>query len=579
MPNDPNLATGETARAFIDRANAELEAAQVRSSRARWVYNTHITSDTEQIAAEAYGAYLTRTAELAAESARYDGQPADSDVNRQLHLLKVGLASVAPDAAGNAELSATIASMQRTYSTGRHAPRGREPLNLEPLEAILASSRDPDEQLDVWSGWHTVGRSMRERYARFVELSNAGAQALGFRDNGERWRSGYDMTPDAFAAECDRLWNEVAPLYRSLHAYVRRRLRDVYGGHVVSADGPIPVHLLGNMWAQDWANVAPVVRPESAPTYDLTALLVRAGYDAVRMVRTGEAFFTSMGLDPLPETFWTRSMIVRPPDREVVCHASAWTVDDPDDLRIKMCTEVTGEDFVVVHHELGHLVYDHAYRHQPTLFRGGANDGFHEAIGDAIAHSVTPDYLVRIGLLDEAPGADADIALLLDRAMQFVPRLPWELSVERWRWEVFSGATPFDRWNARWWEVRREYQGVAPAVAREEADFDPGAKFHIPANTPYIRYYLATVLEYQFHKALTEAAGLDGPLHRRSIYGSRAAGERLNAMMALGASRPWPDALEAIAGTREMSGAAILEYFAPLQAWLDEQNEGAPIGW
>jgi peptidyl-dipeptidase A len=577
MPDDKPL--GGTASAFIDHASTALETAEVRSSRARWVYNTHITSDTEQIAAEAYGAYLGLTAELAAEAARHDDPAADPAVRRQLHLLKIGLASVAPDAAGNAELSATISSLQRTYSTGRHAPAGREPLNLDALERILAVSRDPDELLDVWSGWHTIGRSMRDRYARFVELSNAGARSLGFADTGERWRSGYDMAPDAFAETCDRLWREVAPLYRSLHAFVRRRLGDVYGRDVVPADGPIPVHLLGNMWAQDWANIAPLVRPEAASTYDLTALLESAGYDAVRMMRTGEAFFTSLGLDPLPETFWTRSMIVRPRDREVVCHASAWTVDDPDDLRIKMCTEVTGEDFVVVHHELGHLVYDHAYRHQPTLFRGGANDGFHEAIGDAIAHSVTPDYLVRIGLLDEAPGADADIPLLLDRALQFVPRLPWELTVDRWRWEVFSGATPFERWTARWWELRRELSGVAPAVTREEADFDPGAKYHIPSNVPYIRYYLATFLEYQFHKALTEAAGLDGPLHRRSIYGSRAAGERLNAMMAMGASRPWPDALEAIAGTREMSGAAILEYFAPLQAWLDEQNEGAPIGW
>ena len=577
MANDLDRSTAATG--FIDRASAELDAAQVRASRARWVYNTHITSDTEKIAAEAYGSYLALTANLAAESARWDGEPADADTRRQLHLLKVGLASIAPDAAGNEELSATISALQRTYSTGRHAPAGREPLPLEGLEKILAASRNPDELLDAWSGWHTVGRSMRESYARFVELSNAGAKALGFADNGDRWRAGYDMAPDAFAAECDRLWSEVAPLYRSLHAYVRRRLVETYGRRVVSADGPIPVHLLGNMWAQDWANIAPLVRPAAAQTFDLTALLESAGYDATRMMRTGEAFFTSLGLDPLPETFWTRSMIVRPPDREVVCHASAWTVDDPDDLRIKMCTEVTGEDFVVVHHELGHLVYDHAYRHQPTLFRGGANDGFHEAIGDAIAHSVTPEYLVRIGLLDEAPGADADIALLLDRAMQFVPRLPWELTVDRWRWEVFSGATPFERWNARWWELRREYQGVAPVIAREETDFDPGAKFHIPANVPYIRYYLATFLEYQFHQALTEAAGIEGPLHRRSIYGSRAAGDRLAAMMAMGASRPWPDALEAITGSRRMSGAAILEYFAPLQAWLDEQNEGAPIGW
>ena len=369
-------------------------------------------------------------------------------------------------------------------------------------------------------------------------------------------------------------------LYPALHAYVRARLNAHYGDDVVPADGPIPAHLLGNMWAQEWQQVYPLVAPPgSAPAYDLTERLRHAGYDAVRMLRTGEAFFSSLGFDPLPQSFWERSMLTRPADREVVCHASAWSLDGDLDLRIKMCTQISGEDFQTVHHELGHIYYDRAYRHQPFLFRGGANDGFHEAIGDAVALSVTPEYLVRLGLIERAPDASADIGLLLARALEKVAFVPFALAVDRWRWGVFSGAIGPADYNAAWWELRRQYQGVVPPVARTEADFDPGAKYHIPAHVPYARYFIAAFLQYQFHRSLTEIAGLSGPLHRRSIHGSLAAGRRLEEMLAMGQSRPWPEALEALTGTPRIEASGILDYYAPLRTWLDDQNRGRPVGW
>ena len=241
---------------------------------------------------------------------------------------------------------------------------------------------------------------MRQEFARYVELGNKGARELGFADMGAMWRSKYDMPPDAFAKELDRLWEQVRPLYVSLHAYVRSRLREKYGD-VVPANGPIPAHLLGNMWAQEWDNIYPLVAPKDAdPGYDLTEILKDRKTDALQMVRYGEGFFTSLGFAPLPKTFWERSLFVKPRDREVVCHASAWDVDYVDDLRLKMCIDITAEDFVTIHHELGHNFYQRAYDQQPFLFRDSANDGFHEAIGDTIALSVTPEYLVKLGLAE-----------------------------------------------------------------------------------------------------------------------------------------------------------------------------------
>jgi peptidyl-dipeptidase A len=448
------------------------------------------------------------------------------------------------------------------------------------LEDILAESRDPRELLEAWTGWHTIARPMREPYRRFVELANAGAQGLGFDDLGALWRSGYDMPPEAFTAEVERLWQQMRPLYEKLHCHVRARLSEHYGRAVAAPDGPIPAHLLGNLWAQDWSHVYDLVGPAEADRgFDLTALLVERKLDARGMVRLAEGFFTSLGLAPLPETFWQRSLFTQPADRDVQCHASAWDIDWVDDLRIKMCIDVTAEDFVTVHHELGHNYYQRAYNTLDPLWRQGANDGFHEALGDTIALSITPNYLVRIGLLERDPGEAGELALLLRSALDKIAFLPFGMLVDQWRFGVFAGEIPPERYNAAWWELRERYQGVAAPAPRSEQDFDPGAKYHVPANTPYTRYFLATILQFQFHRALCEAAGFEGPLHRCSIYGNQEAGGRLSEMMRLGASRPWPEALAALTGESALDATAILDYYAPLVKWLDEQNAGRTCGW
>jgi peptidyl-dipeptidase A len=574
------------AQSFMQAAETELANLSIKASQAGWVAATYITNDTEALSAEAQKNYSVAVQRLATEATRFSDLDLPDELARKFQLLKLSLAAPPPADPDKAEeLTKISVSLEADYGKGTYCRPAKsdggkeECLQINELSRIMAESRDPQELAEVWAGWHAIAPPMKNRYARFVELSNEGSRELGFADAGAMWRSNYDMPPDDFAKELDRLWEQVKPLYLSLHAYVRTRLGERYGTELVPPNGMIPAHLTGNMWAQSWANIFGLVAPGEATTgYDITELLKAKGTDQVGMVRFGEGFFTSLGFDPLPETFWKRSMIVKPRDREVVCHASAWNIDNVDDLRIKMCTEVTAEDFVTVHHELGHNFYQRAYNQQPYLFMNGANDGFHEAIGDAIALSITPKYLQQVELLGQIPPAN-DTLLLLRQALDHVAFLPFGLLIDQWRWKVFSGEVTPAEYNTAWWELRNRYQGISAPVERSATDFDPGAKFHVPANTPYTRYFLARILEFQFYRALCEEAGHTGPLHQCSFYDSKAAGEKLNAMLALGASRPWPDALAQLTGSREIDANALVEYFAPLKVWLDEQNRGKALGW
>lgn len=573
--------TVDEAKRFVAQAEARLLDLWVRGQRADWVNNTYITDDTEILSAQANEAIIAETTAMAQAATRFDGMKLPPDVARKLKLLKLSLVMPAPNSPRlREEETRIVTSMQSDYGKGKYCPKPGVCHDLGQLEEIMASSRDPKQLLDAWEGWRTISPPMRDRYKRFVELSNQGARDLGFADTGALWRSKYDMSPDEFSAEVDRLWGQVQPLYTALHCYVRGKLQEKYGKELVPDGKPIPAHLLGNMWAQSWENVYDLVKPpQQGSTVDLTALVQGRKMDAKEMVRTGERFFMSLGLPALPETFWERSMLVKPRDREVVCHASAWDVDYLDDIRLKMCIKTDGEDFVTVHHELGHNYYQRAYKNQTPLFRDSANDGFHEALGDTLALSITPAYLAKIGFLPSEPKDANDIDLLLRRALEKVSFLPFGLMVDQWRWQVFSGKVTPDHYNQAWWDLARKYQGIAPPVARSEKDFDPGAKYHVAANVPYARYFLAHLLQFQFHRALSEAAGQTGPLHRRTIYGSKAAGERLNAMMEMGQSKPWPEALKAMTGSDKMDASAVLDYFAPLKKWLDEQNKGRACGW
>jgi peptidyl-dipeptidase A len=471
-------------------------------------------------------------------------------------------------------------SLDSDYGKGKYCDSTGKCLDITAIEKIMGESRDPEQLKQLWVGWHAVGAPMRKRYARFVELSNLGARNIGFDDTGVLWRAGYDMPPEQFSAMVDHLWDQVRPLYLSLYTFVRARLSQKYGPQVVPPDGPIRADLLGNPWAQEWGNILPILGlPENSRGYDLTELLKAKDLDAKGMVKYGENFYKSLGFAPLPQTFWERSLFVKPADREVVCHASAWDIDNKDDVRIKVCLQIRDVDFVTIHHELGHNFYQCAYKDQPFLFENGANDGFHEAIGDTIALAITPEYLKEIGLLQTVPPAEADIPILLKQALDKVAFLPFGLMIDKWRWQVFSGAIKPEDYNKAWWDLRLKYQGVVPPVERSEADFDPGAKYHVAGNVPYIRYFLADIYEFQFYRALCQAAGYKGPLNRCTFFGSKAAGEKFNRMLQMGQSKPWPDEMEVLTGQRNADAGAILEYFAPLKKWLDEQNKGMKVGW
>ena len=583
----PPVPTVARARAFVARAESTLNDLTVRAARADWVANTYITFDTEELTAQAAEALGVATQRLASEARAFERVNLPPDLRRKLHLLRLLLAAPPPaDAKEATELSRIASSMNADYGRGTYcrpkpgAPTEQQCRQLSDLEEVLIESTDPAELLDAWQGWHKVGAPMRERYTRFVTLANKGARGMGFTDAGVMWRSTYDMSADAFQREVDRLWAQLKPLYDQLHAFVRAGLAAKYGPNVVRPDGMIPAHLFGNMWAQEWEHIYNLVAPAGvAPSIDVGALLGAKQVDAVGMVRYGERFYTSLGFPALPETFWQRSMLTKPRDRDVVCHASAWDVDNKEDLRIKMCIRVNGEDLITVHHELGHNFYQRAYAGQSYLFQNGANDGFHEAVGDAIALSITPEYLKQVGLLETLPSAASDTAALLRVALDKIAFLPFAVALDRWRWGVFSGEITPSRYNATWWDLKHRYQGIVEPMPRSEADFDPGAKYHVPGNVPYIRYFIARILQFQFHRSWCRAAGWQGPLYRCSVYGNAAAGEQMRKMLAAGANKPWQDILFEATGERQMDATAMVDYFQPLLVWLERQNQGKPVGW
>jgi peptidyl-dipeptidase A len=579
----PSAGPTETADEFVARVNAELIELYKEAEAVAWVRATYITEDTATLASISDQKYAAWHSKTVAESLRYAGQDLSPETARAIDTLKLGTSQPAPnDAAKRKELAEITTELSGMYGAGQYCPEdGRDCMALGELEVTIAESRDYDENLDAWLGWRTIAPPMRDKYARFAELANEGAAELGFANLGEMWRAGYDMSPAEFQDETSRLWNQVKPLYDELHCHVRATLADHYGEDKVPLDQPIPAHLLGNMWSQTWGNIYDLLEPyPGVADLDVTAALVEQEFLPQDMVRSAESFYVSLGLDPLPETFWERSQFSKPRDRDVQCHASAWGLDGGNDLRIKMCIKQTYEELTVIYHELGHNYYQRAYKDQQPLFQAGAHSGFHEAIGDTVVLAMTPSYLKEVGLIDSV--SDDNRAVInnqMKRALDGIAFLPFGKLIDEWRWGVFSGEIAPEDYNKAWWALREQYQGIAPPVERTEADFDPGAKYHIPGNVSYTRYFLARILQFQFLQALCDTSGHEGPLHECSFYGSKAAGSKLNAMLSAGAAEPWQNTLEKLTGTQEMDGGAIINYFQPLMGWLEEQNANRQCGW
>lgn len=574
--------SNESAKEFVERIQAEGKELSAEVEAAAWVRQNFITSDTAVLAAKAGERSLAFQSSMLEQAKRFKDADTDPATARAIELMLRGSAAPAPnDPKLQAELAQVLTDMEGAYGSGEYCNDAGQCRQLQELEKVLAKSRDYDELADVWQGWRTVSPAYRSTYQRFVELGNQGAQDAGFANLAEAWQSNYDMSPAEFTTEARRLWDQVEPFYEELHCHVRSKLSEQYGADKVPLDGPIPAHLLGNMWSQTWDNIYPLMEPhKGVSSLNVTQALVDQGYDEKKMVETSEGFFTSLGLPELPDSFYQNSLIKKPQDRNVVCHASAWDLKDGEDPRIKQCVEITEEHLSTLHHELGHIYYYLMYKNLPSVFKGGAHDGFHEAIGDTIVLSMTPSYLKAKGLVPEVvKSPEATLNGQMKLALEKIAFLPFGKMIDEWRWKVFSGEIAPADYNKGWWDLRKEYQGIAPPVARSEADFDAGAKYHIPGNTPYTRYFLSFIMQFQFHKALCEKAGHEGPLHECSIYNNKDAGKALGDMLALGQSKPWPDAMEALTGQRQMDASAIIDYFAPLNAYLKEQNKGKQCGW
>ncbi|MCB9072759.1 MAG: M2 family metallopeptidase [Bdellovibrionaceae bacterium] len=572
------VSQAKSTKTFLEEANKDLGKDIISVQRAEWVQNNFITMDTTILASEANARFGTLGTDYALQSKKYRGS--SEDEKRQLYLLMGFLNLPSPkNSSENEKMTQLKAELESAYGSGKYC-KNNKCRDLQTLENVLAESRKPEELKDAWEGWKSISIPMKPKYQKVVEYANVGAKELGYKHLADFWKSKYDMSETAFEKELDRLWSDVKPFYEQLHCYVRTQLNKKYGDKVAPKTGPIPAQLMGNMWGQSWENIRDIVGVDPKKSLDITSLLKKAKYDSRKMTKTAENFFVSLGMPTLPATFYERSLLDKPRDRDVVCHASAWDIDLKDDVRIKMCIQIDEDNFRTIHHELGHIYYYLAYKDQPVLFQGAANDGFHEAIGDTIQLSITRQYLQDIGLLksNKAP-KDADIHYLLQMALQKIAFLPFGLMIDKYRWQIFDGRIPYDQYNTAWWDMVEKYQGLKPPEPRPQDAFDAGSKYHVPSFVPYSRYFIAHILQFQFHRALCETAGFKGPLHECSIYNNRQAGDKLWKMLQMGASKPWPEALAVVTGKKEMDATAIREYFAPLETWLKEKNKGQSCGW
>ncbi|XP_053696511.1 angiotensin-converting enzyme [Sabethes cyaneus] len=476
---------------------------------------------------------------------------------------------------------AQICAYERPFECG---------LRLQPhLKDIMAKSRDWNELQYTWLEWRRKsGRHMRELFEQLVDLTNEAARVNNFTDGAAYWQFPYESRD--FREEMEQVWKEILPLYEMIHAYVRRKLREFYGPDKISRDVPLPDHILGDMYGQSWNNILDVLIPYPGRSYlEVTPEMHKQGYNPLVMFQIADEFFVSMNMTAMPPDFWLTSVLTQPPDRPVLCTPSSWDFCNGKDYRIKMCTTVSHKDFITVHHELAHVQYFLNYRNNPKVFRDGANPGFHEAIGDAVTLSVAaPKHLQNLGLVQKNVDDTAhDINFLFSLALEKVVFLPFALAMDAWRYDIFEKRIRKEQYNCHWWLLREQYGGVKPPVLRSELDFDPGAKYHVAANIPYIKYFFSNVLQFQIHRAMCSASRqydpLDPnkPLHKCDIYRQPAAGNILKQLMERGASEPWQQVLQEVIGEGRLDGTALREYFRPLEEWLRNENlrTNEFVGW
>ncbi|UYV73685.1 hypothetical protein LAZ67_11000346 [Cordylochernes scorpioides] len=436
----------------------------------------------------------------------------------------------------HAEFFRIAAEMEDIYSQAKV-----DNLSLEPdLTRIFASSRNAEDLKKYWVGWrYATGKKIRSQYVKFVEQSNEVARANGFNDRGELWREPYESL--TYEDDMAEQWEILRPFYLEMHAYVRMKLVKLYGEEVVKPDGPIPAHLLD--------------------------------------VKDFGELFTSMGMKRMTPEFLHYSVLEKQEAEAMKCYTLAGTMCAEDDFCLLHCTVPTQEDLALVHHMMGNIQYFQHYANQPFALQWGANPSFHEAIGEVMELSVvTPTHLHKIGFLDKVENDTDEINFLMFMALEKIAFLPFSYLIDLWRWDVFRGSV--NKLNDRWWQLRLQYQGLCPPVRRSETDFDPGAKNHVPGDTPQIRHFFSYILQFQLQELLCREAGHVGPLHTCDIYGSHAAGDKLAGLLRLGSSMPWQDALARMTGgSGKLDARPLLNYFAPLRRHIRESLGNSTVGW
>uniref|UniRef100_UPI0039BD93C6 Angiotensin-converting enzyme 2 n=1 Tax=Homo sapiens TaxID=9606 RepID=UPI0039BD93C6 len=584
----------EQAKTFLDKFNHEAEDLFYQSSLASWNYNTNITEENVQNmnnAGDKWSAFLKEQSTLAQMYPLQEIQ--NLTVKLQLQALQQNGSSVLSEDKSK-RLNTILNTMSTIYSTGKvcNPDNPQECLLLEPgLNEIMANSLDYNERLWAWESWRSeVGKQLRPLYEEYVVLKNEMARANHYEDYGDYWRGdyevngvdGYDYSRGQLIEDVEHTFEEIKPLYEHLHAYVRAKLMNAYPSYI-SPIGCLPAHLLGDMWGRFWTNLYSLTVPfGQKPNIDVTDAMVDQAWDAQRIFKEAEKFFVSVGLPNMTQGFWENSMLTDPGNvQKAVCHPTAWDLGKGD-FRILMCTKVTMDDFLTAHHEMGHIQYDMAYAAQPFLLRNGANEGFHEAVGEIMSLSAaTPKHLKSIGLLspDFQEDNETEINFLLKQALTIVGTLPFTYMLEKWRWMVFKGEIPKDQWMKKWWEMKREIVGVVEPVPHDETYCDPASLFHVSNDYSFIRYYTRTLYQFQFQEALCQAAKHEGPLHKCDISNSTEAGQKLFNMLRLGKSEPWTLALENVVGAKNMNVRPLLNYFEPLFTWLKDQNKNSFVGW
>lgn len=584
-----NNTSEEAALEFLERYTTEGEKLFHDHVLQNWNLYTDLTEENQQKSAESAANLGLFIREMKDEVASFDLSALSTETRMQLELiLSFSGSGLSGNKLGRLRLLGN--QMTERYSTGKvcKGDDSDDCLPFDPdLETLMATSRNCSVLYWAWYGWResVANQQARDDFAEYVSLLNEGSRTQGWADTGDKWRQTLYMRDD-LKEETARLYAEIKPLFLSLHAYVRRKLYEYYGSDYVNLNGPIPSHLLGNMHPRAWTNIMDIVTPyPSKKRIDVTELIKAKNYTGLAMAKLADDFFKSLGMIPVNPRFFRDSMFEKPDDgRQVVCYPVAFDFYNKEDFRIKMCTDPSFEDFIILHHEMGHIQYFMQYKDLPLVFRNSPNPGFHEGIGDTIVLStVTNKHLHTIGLLEELPEEDNETSInfLMQMALDNVAFMPFGYLIDLYRWKVFDGSIPPEKLNEEWWRMRRDLEGLIPPVSRNENNLDAVSYFHIAYDVPHIRYFVSRILTFQFHEALCNESGHTGPLHECDIYGSKAAGDLFSEFLSQGAKYPWDDTLEIITGQRVMSASSFLKYFQPLNDWLVKQNRlnEDEVGW